>query len=317
MTPIISIIIPVYNVEKYILECLQSVVSQTKTDGVECILVDDCGNDRSIQLIEDFIDSYSGNISFSVLHHSRNRGASGARNTGMKAAKGQYIFFLDADDVITPFCLSELWSLVEKYPGVDFVQGSCVYDKIPVYDVNVLGFPDYSNDRDWICSVMLHVDWFPITPWNKLVRRDLLMDNQCFFKEGIILEDNLWSFYLSKIVGTIAFCRTNTYFYRENPTGVMNSNSNNKVAEKALSEIIIDSSSHITNDRCIKEQILFVSYFVGQLFSDKRVAINPLYYIVAESRKKMDLSSKNTFKGIYFRTIYHLSLLLLIGVQKI
>ena len=69
----VSIIIPVYNVSKYIKRCLQSVVDQTYQD-IECILVDDCGNDNSIEIAQDFIDTYKGNISFSVLHHDQNRG---------------------------------------------------------------------------------------------------------------------------------------------------------------------------------------------------------------------------------------------------
>ena len=65
----VSIIIPVYNVEPYIEECLQSVAAQTMTDGIECILVDDCGTDRSMDIASTFIERYSGPISFLLLHH--------------------------------------------------------------------------------------------------------------------------------------------------------------------------------------------------------------------------------------------------------
>lgn len=87
----ISVIIPIYNVEPYIEDCLKSVATQTcLTQGVqlECILVDDCGKDQSIPICERFIDDYSGPIAFQILHHDHNRGLSAARNTGMQVAQG-------------------------------------------------------------------------------------------------------------------------------------------------------------------------------------------------------------------------------------
>ena len=83
----VSIIIPVYNAAPYIKKCLQSVVDQTYND-FECILVDDCGLDNSIELAQEFIKDYNGNITFSILHHDHNRGQSAARNTALHYAKG-------------------------------------------------------------------------------------------------------------------------------------------------------------------------------------------------------------------------------------
>ena len=72
--PKISIIIPIYNVEEYITECLQSVMRQTYKGHIECILVDDCGKDNSISVAEHLIADYKGQIEFRILHHERNRG---------------------------------------------------------------------------------------------------------------------------------------------------------------------------------------------------------------------------------------------------
>ena len=117
----VSIIIPVYNVELYILKCLESVAAQTMSEGVECILVDDCGKDNSVRIAEDFIRCYQGNIEFVLLHHEHNGGLSAARNTGVRAAKGEYVYFLDSDDEIMPNCMELLYSRVEKYGTVDLV----------------------------------------------------------------------------------------------------------------------------------------------------------------------------------------------------
>ena len=91
--PSISIIVPVYNVEPYVEECIHSVMRQTYTGPMECIVVDDCGTDNSMAVVEGLIANYKGPISFKVLHHKHNRGLSAARNTGMDAATGDYYFF--------------------------------------------------------------------------------------------------------------------------------------------------------------------------------------------------------------------------------
>ena len=81
----VSIIIPVYNVAPYIQRCLDSVVAQTFQD-IECILVDDCGTDNSVEVAQQYIDNYRGQIQFKLIHHDKNQGLSGARNTGIRMA---------------------------------------------------------------------------------------------------------------------------------------------------------------------------------------------------------------------------------------
>ena len=108
----ISIVVPIYNVEPYILECLESVANQKNANGIECILVDDCGKDKSMEIAEQFVCSYNGPIHFSVIHHEKNMGLSAARNCGTKVAQGEYIFFLDSDDTIVPNCMELLWSYI-------------------------------------------------------------------------------------------------------------------------------------------------------------------------------------------------------------
>ena len=83
----ISIIIPIYNVESFVAECLQSVAIQNYQGPIECILVDDCGTDKSIEIANSFIKNYKGDISFQLIHHDKNCGLSAARNTGINAAK--------------------------------------------------------------------------------------------------------------------------------------------------------------------------------------------------------------------------------------
>ena len=91
--PSVSIIVPIYNVEPYVEACVRSVMSQTYRGSIECIMVDDCGSDGSVQIVEKIIEGYDGSIQFMMLHHNHNRGLSAARNTGLNAASGDYLFF--------------------------------------------------------------------------------------------------------------------------------------------------------------------------------------------------------------------------------
>ena len=97
--PLVSVIIPVYNVSPYVEECLKSVMDQTYK-RLEVIIVDDCGTDDSMEKVERMLQDYAGEISFSILHHDCNRGLSAARNTGSDACHGDFISFIDSDDAI-------------------------------------------------------------------------------------------------------------------------------------------------------------------------------------------------------------------------
>lgn len=118
MFPLISIIIPVYNVAPYIEKCLETVISQSY-ENLEIILVDDCGSDNSMDIVRDFCSSHIGN--FVLLNHERNRGLSVARNTGVKHAKGDYLFFLDSDDELPKDAIRNFVQYLNKHGDADFL----------------------------------------------------------------------------------------------------------------------------------------------------------------------------------------------------
>ena len=120
----ISIIIPVYQVAPYIADCLQSVMRQTYTGEMECLLVDDCGTDESIPIAERMIAEYKGPIRFEILHHEHHRGLSAARNTGTLCAKGEYVYYIDGDDFIADDCIEKMMTLALSDPDIELVQGN-------------------------------------------------------------------------------------------------------------------------------------------------------------------------------------------------
>lgn len=225
----ISVIVPVYNVEGYILECLESVSKQTMTSNVECILIDDCGNDNSVAIAENYINNYEGGVKFSLLHHEKNKGLSAARNTGTKNANGKYLYYLDSDDTLYPNCLEVLWDLVCKYPHVDAVQGSTMYNGDIWSALDNKNKIEFSDSVEWLRKNLcdFHI---PDPAWNRLVCRDFIVDNHIFFAEGFLQEDTIWSYDLQKHIRSMAFCYEPTYFYRLNPDGIMNTNAGKKEA---------------------------------------------------------------------------------------
>lgn len=223
MRPNISIIIPIYNVEQYIEECLQSVADQTMTDGVECILVDDCGKDNSASIAKQFIDSYHGNIKFRFVQREKNGGLSAARNSGIRVASGMYVYFLDSDDYLIAEAMESLWALAEKYEDVDLMPALYITDgKRYMSQFNEYSFPGFSDNQYLIKRSLLDYDCIPVTAHNRLIRRELIFNNNLWFKEGIIHEDNYWTFFLAKCVKRMVFCPEKLYYYRITPGSITN-----------------------------------------------------------------------------------------------
>lgn len=210
----ISIIIPVYNVENYIERCIRSVVSQRYAGQIECIIVDDKTPDNSFFIIEKIIKSYQGNIEFNIIHHDINLGLSAARNTGLKYATGEYVYFLDSDDQISPDCIDVLSKpLLNKH--YDFVIANYKVDKEghPVYVI-----PIESGEYNKNIQRMFLLHQWPSMAWNKLCNLNFIRKNKLYFQEGLIHEDILWSFYLAIHTESLYVCKETTYVYcyREN-----------------------------------------------------------------------------------------------------
>ena len=203
---------------------------QTYQGAMECLIVDDCGTDDSIAIAERVIASYEGPIAFQVLHHERNRGLSAARNTGTLAAKGDYLYYLDSDDVITEDCMALLMGKAEEYPEAELVQGN--FCRHTLTGETVVPIKQYSlavassNDEVKEC----YYRQMNVAVWNKLIRRDFLIDHHLFNKEGIIYEDRLWIFYLLKYLNKACFVSTITYHQKKRPLSITTGTGRDKKA---------------------------------------------------------------------------------------
>lgn len=213
----VTIIIPIYNVEKYIYDCLQSVSKQT-FKKIECLLIDDKSPDNSISIAKQFIGNYKGNIIFKIITHERNRGLSAARNTGIIHSTGRYLYFLDSDDEIYPDTIEALYTAIQKYNS-EFSLGNFTIkgesenhdigtsnDFLPIKD-------DYLSSNIKIAKAYFKNQWY-VMACNKLVRKDFIEKNGLWFPEGLLHEDHYWSLRLACYAKSMSICKKPTYIYK-------------------------------------------------------------------------------------------------------
>ena len=261
----VTIVIPVYQVEDYIESCLTSVVNQTYSGEIECIVVDDCGADSSWQIVENFISEYNGKIDFKLLRHTGNKGLSAARNTGMDHASGEYIYFLDSDDEITSDCIEKLANPLENYKydfvTADFtiVGGRPVTTYLKARGEYISGIKEAYYRKEW-----------NVTAWNKLCNIDFLRRNNLRFKESIIHEDILWSFYLANFAKSMYALEDKTYIYNSRSSSIMGS-MNLKDSKDSKLVIYSDINSFLSKrDLDNKDDIAYIWRIKYEMFNDIR-----------------------------------------------
>lgn len=212
----VSIIIPVYNVEPYIERCLLSVLNQSYQD-IEIILIDDCGQDNSMIVAQQIVNDHPNGHKVHILKHEYNRGLSAARNTGIEASIGEYIYFLDSDDEIMLDCIEKLSKPLENQK-LDFVIGN--YQVIGCekkYPLLKLKQGILLSDNDKILLNFLKKNWYEMA-WNKLLNKKFILNYKLFFLEGLLHEDKLWSFMLACQAKSMDIVPdfTYNYFIRDN-----------------------------------------------------------------------------------------------------
>ena len=233
----VSIIVPVYNASAFIKNCIDSVRSQTMTEGVECILIDDCSTDNTFEEIQSIINGdVNGNVNISLLRQERNQGPSAARNRGVREAQGEYVFFLDADDTITPDCIELLYELAKQHDA-DYVQGKYSNGNV---NGNENKLPCCLTNQKEIKRLLLNHNKIQFTPHNRLVRRQMIIDNNLFFNEEIkVREDFLWMTFVAKYVKRFASCDKPTYIRGYNEDSL--TNNINKEREIAGYRVLIET----------------------------------------------------------------------------
>ncbi len=216
---LISVIIPVYNVEAYLRECVDSVLGQTY-QNFEIILVDDGSKDGSPAICDEYANR-DGRIR---CIHKQNGGASTARNVGLDAAIGQFVFFLDSDDWLEPETLERLYRAIEEDEiDFSFCEAAAVDEK-----TGQISLKNYSYHRDYGCgsanaffAEMVRNREFHVAIWMMMYRRAFLTGNALRFVEGIMYEDCIFAYQVYALARNAAHVHEFLYHRRYRAGSVM------------------------------------------------------------------------------------------------
>lgn len=210
--PTVTVTIPVYNVEKYILRCIESVISQTISD-IEIIVVNDKTTDNSISIVNEIAKKDSR---IRIIEHSENKGLMCARKTGYESASGKYVFFLDGDDSLPKDALEILYKEADR-TDADFVAGRLTY--ITSKGIDEKSYPcslKYGTDR--VSAIKSTLLWeMPHTLCGKLFKRELfcnkVYDTLEHYTNG---EDGLLYYQIMRHVNRVSCVNNNVYNYYQN-----------------------------------------------------------------------------------------------------
>lgn len=215
----VSFILPVYKVEKYLSECVESILAQTYSD-FEILLVDDGSPDNCPALC----DEWARKDNRIKALHKPNGGLSDARNYGLEHAQGDYVIFVDSDDFwVNKNCLEHLMSVVDAHPECDFIGFNCsyyyqdtnIYKKWVAYDEK-LAVP---IDKDTAMRSLVASGTLPMSACLKVISRKLLSDMGLRFIKGTIAEDIPWFIDLLDDSKKCMFVNQYIYAYRQNVAG--------------------------------------------------------------------------------------------------
>ena len=227
MDYLISIIIPVFKVERYIERCILSVIHQNYLDAtVECVIVNDASPDNSMEIANVLISQYQGPITFKVINSKVNEGLSATRNKGINKAKGRYLFFLDSDDYLSDGCMNLFVNQLKKYPGVQMVMGNNLNRSTGETYINPRKIPHGVIANSELLE-LYYQTYIPVMAWNSMILRELIVKNGLSFRQGILEEDMLWANQLYQYVDFFVFIPQITLVYEYNPDSIINTMKNN------------------------------------------------------------------------------------------
>ena len=283
--PLFSIIVPIYNVERYLEQCIESVLAQNY-QNYELILVDDGSPDNSIDICTKYAKQHH-NI---VFIRKVNGGLSDARNAGIKLARGEYLMFLDSDDYWEgTSILSDLAKISEENPDLIIYDLTFRYkdNKKEYYPISKEGLTgDYIADFYTLTSRNI----FRPSACNKVVKRKIIIDNQLFFPKGKNHEDLDWSFNLAPYISSYALYDSYFYIYRAKRLGSITEFVKPKNT-KDLIDIVLEKLNQIKsmNDSSLSKGLY--QYLVKQ-----KQFIYDSFTLLSEEHKKMYENEFNELK---------------------
>ena len=318
--PKITVIIPVYNSEMYLENCLKSVVSQTLKD-IEIICVNDCSKDNSWNIVKKFADN---DERFVLIENSENKKQGYCRNIGINKAKSDYIHFLDSDDWLADNNFYQTVYEELSHNDIDiFVFNDYEYheDKnILVEDEKLKRFPfiynsfDINNNSDVITSDIKLTGM----AWDKIYKRDFLIKNNIIFAEGMFWEDILFNFLLKISSPKIKIKDEKYIVYRLNAKSSTTTNVV-KIYKDAVK--MMKFSKNLLDDKGLYEEykFKFIEHYFGALYYDILVRVKRASFIkflfmkndiknyfIALNLSQNDMEKLKVYNEYLYQTLLHL-----------
>ena len=336
--PFFSIIIPVYNVQKYIKRCLDSVINQSFKD-IEIIIVDDCGNDDSINIAKEYANKDSR---IRILKNSENRGTFHTRIEGMRQVRGQYVLFVDSDDFITPDACKEIYKTINHQNPIATKKTNNRWGGGQDLDIICFGLEFYPQEKFSFMSKDTPRSFKPNQNiWKKLIRMNgWNLCNKAFKKELItktldfidtlppiprlnMAEDCLQTFLFAIFAKKGILINKTLYYYRRNNASSITKTKNQEKITQSLKDYqaIIDFTDKIPNlnptlkyNKTMLKRLMCIELYIFTVKANK--TFNSLSFIIAHLKSlKYDKSHRPIFQAILH--ILKLSILVIIKPFKI
>lgn len=261
----VTIIVPIYNVEKYIERCVRSLFAQT-LDDIEFIFIDDCTPDRSMVLLESEIEKKRPhfevmNWKVRTVRMPTNSGLPAVRRHGIRLATGDYIFHCDSDDWIAEDMLSEMWKAADK-ENLDIVV--CDYYEISDSDKTHKTGGKTTNIKEYFHNVFLaRYSW---ALWNKLIKRSLYTNPNFIFPSNNMGEDMAATLQLLGNCKSMGYIPRAFYYYYSNPSSITQTKTDDQVISNMLqwkeNVKILEKCYKDSTDKHIKGSITYLKYRV-------------------------------------------------------
>ncbi len=214
-----SIILPFYNVEKYIAQCLDSLLKQDiPHEEYEIVCVNDCSPDHSEDIVRQYMQQYPN---VRLIKHEQNKRLGGARNTGIQHAKGKYIWFVDSDDTIRENCLSALLKELDDNPDMLLFNYEIMDDRRNILNVEKVFKDSYCiKGLDYVKSFLPHIEYHLGYAWRMCCRTEYLRKNNIYFPEHVLWEDTVFFPKAILLADSIKSISAVLYQYRQNPQSI-------------------------------------------------------------------------------------------------
>ena len=315
----VSVIVPVYNAEKYIKDVFYSIANQTYKN-IEAIFVDDCSTDNSYSILSELKElQKDSEIQYKIIRREKNSGVHISRNTGIKEAlrggDGNYIFFIDHDDIITPNCIECLLSSAEKYPNAEIIQGANIafdedtFSKLfswdmtkEIWDIICKDIIVENNEEEilneieiikfWLYNLQFYKNISLLGVWATLYKTDFIKDKNIFFSEDLPNTQDVYFRYLC-FKNAMQIVIKNTpiiYFYRLITTGSLSTHKDQYQRKCCwaicLEKMLLDADNEEYSQLLLRWCFEWTKFWAGKLETEKEKTLISRYLNILKKIKE-------------------------------